>query len=79
MTADGIEDLVLPYGATGILSCVFDATEHTDLSTKIEIGSIHIPSTVKYIGDCAFKGLGALRNVVSDPKTELSSLGTNVF
>ena len=79
LTADDIEDLVIPYGATGILDNVFNATAHTELNTKIDIGSIHIPSTVKHIGNNAFKGLSSLYSVASDPGTELTSLGTNVF
>ena len=79
MIADGIEDLVIPYGATGIAQNVFNAAQHPELTTEIDIGSIYIPSTVKSIGNNAFKGLNSLNKVASDPGTDLTYFGENSF
>lgn len=70
------DEIDIPYGMTDIAANAFYRTSANELSNVMYI---YIPSTVKSIGENAFRNLSSMRGVNIEPGTSLTSLGANAF
>lgn len=74
------EEIIVPYGVTAISSNAFGTTNDAELAGALSrVKKLHIPRTLKTIGDNAFSGLSCLEDLIIDPGTALTSIGQHVF
>ena len=67
----------IPYGIVGICADMFNTSLTNLTSLANSISSVYIPSSIKVIGDRAFKGLSSVSSFTVEEGISVDYLGAN--